>query len=116
MPPLEIILLVWLALLLGGAGLAFALLLLISVLVGGGRDLLYYVRDRVEQGRRSRGLCASCGYDLRFSPSRCPECGRWKSECASQVLLRYSEGSKEPARVRPVGLMQRDRADTARLC
>ncbi|HEY2589611.1 MAG TPA: hypothetical protein VGI81_27950 [Tepidisphaeraceae bacterium] len=34
-----------------------------------------YVRRRRQMTRQRAGLCASCGYDLRASTGRCPECG-----------------------------------------
>jgi predicted amidophosphoribosyltransferase len=37
---------------------------------------LAVIRWRRRLKRDARGLCRGCGYDLRASPGRCPECGR----------------------------------------
>jgi hypothetical protein len=37
-----------------------------------GRSVHRQFRRRV---RRSKGLCVNCGYDVRATPERCPECG-----------------------------------------
>jgi hypothetical protein len=47
--------------------------LLFSALAPLGR--LFSKWTRIKANRVAQGLCPNCGYDLRATPDRCPECG-----------------------------------------
>jgi hypothetical protein len=52
----------------------------ISLLFLGLLGMTWAQRAR-RSARRAAGLCIHCGYDLRATPDRCPECGRLSETC-----------------------------------
>lgn len=49
---------------------------------------MWFTRRQKAKGRVHAGACIECGYDLRCSPDRCPECGKpvLPNETAAMIL------------------------------
>jgi len=68
-------------------GLPYWLLAAVTTILPIARGVKYMRWKR----RPQLGRCATCGYDLRATPDRCPECGTAASPAAAALLRRKGE-------------------------
>ena len=48
----------------------------VAATLSGGMGWISWLKYRRRYRRDRAGMCPACGYDLRATPDRCPECGR----------------------------------------
>jgi hypothetical protein len=54
------------------------------------------VHERIRQARMREGRCGMCGYDLRGSAERCPECGALANAGGATVLPAGTDAAQQP--------------------
>ena len=70
-------------------------------LLTGALPALWIHRTRRARSNERRGLCPTCGYDLRASPAECPECGTKRNAHRRESEARVLTRQRDPLTYQP---------------